>query len=67
MKAILEFDLPEERDLFDMSVRAASTAFAIDQFGVFLRNKRKYQELTEEQLKLCTEIEEKFWELLNEE
>ena len=42
MKATLEFDLPDEQEQFDMSVRAVRFRLEVDDFANWLRNLIKH-------------------------
>lgn len=45
MKAILEFNLPEEEDIHLMSLKGPKLASALDAFDHWLRNKMKHENL----------------------
>lgn len=65
MKAILEFNLPEEQGEFELASQAGSIWCVIWELNQFLRSKLKYEseKYTEEQLKIYSEIREKLFEL----
>lgn len=65
-KAILEYDLPEERDDFDLAMKAAHLDYVIYELDNYLRGKLKYGELTDDQDRLYQEIRDKLTELKNE-
>lgn len=66
MKAILEFNLPEEKSDFDLCNQATSLHCALWDFSQFLRGKIKYEDLTEEQHAIYEEVRAKFYEILND-
>jgi len=67
MKSILEFNLPEEQEDFDLAVHGGkwmSVCWDLDQH---LRSKLKYeQSLSEEQYKVLEETRDKLRELLTD-
>lgn len=65
MKAILEFNLdtPEGRIPYDIHFRALAMSYAHDEFATFLRRIDKYEEFTEEQLKVIDRIRARFTEI----
>jgi hypothetical protein len=65
-KGILEFDLFEEREEFNIAQKGAHLAYVIDQLDQYLRRKLKYEEITEEQHKVYEEIRSKLWEIKGE-
>lgn len=56
MKAILEFDLPEDAESHKYAINGAKYHSAIEGVLNIIRNKIKYQYLPEEQNKLLEEI-----------
>jgi len=67
MKAILEFNLPEDEDYFEVARYAYSYRHALSEFSLWLREQRKYTDMTEDQNRYFRKIEDKFWELMGEE
>lgn len=67
-KVILEYNIPEEQDEFDLAYNGARLAVIVEDFDEYLRRKLKYESdsLTEEQYKLYQEIRDKLTELRNE-
>lgn len=63
MKKILEFDSPEDDELFDLSNKGPEYSFVISDFLSFLRQKEKYEDTTSLPI---DEIRAKIIELLNE-
>lgn len=68
MKAILEFNLPEEREEFELASNAAQYSIVLDDLDEFLRRKLKYESETysEEQLGIYEEVRKHLWDLRNE-
>jgi hypothetical protein len=62
MNAILSFDLneAEDRDKFEIHIKAEKTYFAVEQFSEFLNRRWKHEDITPEQYKMHNEITEKF-------
>jgi hypothetical protein len=56
MKAILEFDLPEEQDEFDLATNGRDYLFALMDIQKEIRAIHKYQELDEKEFKVVEEI-----------
>lgn len=65
MKGILEFNLPEEHEEFQIAVNAMDYRNAIVEMLEDLRRKIKYEEdrYTKEELKVIETIREKFYEI----
>lgn len=61
MKAILEFNLPEEQDQYDITASAGGYLAALSDFNEYLRKLRKYTELSEERTKFLEEITEEWY------
>jgi hypothetical protein len=64
MKAILKFDLPDEKSDLEMAVHAAKAFCAIEDFKNIIRAKLKYADLTEEQSKVWEEVSDSFYETI---
>lgn len=63
MKAILDFDLPEDGVEHLTAVHAMSLKILIDEFGEKIRSLDKY---TEEQSILISTLKTEFWEMVND-
>jgi len=66
MKAILEFNLPEDQDDFETSTNGWKYRSVIDDIDGFLRNKLKYETLTEEQYEAYDKVRTELWNFINE-
>ena len=67
MKAILEFNLPEEKQEYQLAANATDYAITLEEFDNYLRGKIKYDDtLTEEQCHVFEEVREKLWEFKND-
>jgi hypothetical protein len=67
MKAVLEFDLPEEQHEFDCAVDGWKWTLVAWELDQHLRAQLKYNDkLSEEQYDLYQEIRDKLWEIVNE-
>ena len=56
MKAILEFNLPDDEEDFNNAVKGAEYKFAIHTIRDYVRAIWKYQELSENEYKIVDEI-----------
>lgn len=68
MKAILEFNLPEDNDDFDMAVKGVKYFIALDEIRNRLRNILKYNSdhFNEQELELIEKAQKEFFEILEE-
>jgi hypothetical protein len=66
MKIIFEFNKPEDNEDLAIHMKAIEYHIVIYELDNYLRAKLKYEELTEEQSKLVSEIRNKLTELRNE-
>lgn len=66
MKAILEFNLPEEQEEFDTSYKAILYKCVIQDFRNYMRNRMKYGNIPSELYKALEEINDKFFEICQE-
>lgn len=67
MKAVLEFDLPEDDPYFQDAIKAKEYRFALSEFREFLRRKIKYDEnMSEEESKIYEAVREYFHECIAE-
>lgn len=69
MKAILEFNLPEEQAEFELATNGVKWMSFAHAFSEYLRAEWKYNEdgYTDDQYKVIVQVREKFYEMLNEE
>ena len=65
MKAILEFDLPDDQDEYDLHTNARQYHNALFDLMNYLRAKVKYEDLPEAEYKLADKIYEDFYNILN--
>lgn len=66
-KATLEFNLPEEREEYELTVKAGALCSFIFEFSQYLRSQYKYNDtLTEEQHELLEKIREEFYRIMSE-
>ena len=66
MKAILEFNLPEEEAEFKQAANAGDMYCAIFEFSQYLRKKLKYEDLSEQEIKTYEEVKSEFLEIMDE-
>jgi len=66
MKAILEFNLPEEDEEFKQAVKAGDMHCAIFEFSQYLRKKLKYEDLSEQETKTYENVQAEFLGILEE-
>jgi len=67
MKAILEFNLPDEQSDFDNAVDGYKWSLVAWELDQHLRSKLKYNDkLTEEQYDTYQEIRDKLWDILGD-
>lgn len=66
MKAILEFNLPEEEAEFKQAANAGDMYCAIFEFSQYLRKKLKYEDLSEQEIKTYEEVKAEFLEIMDE-
>ena len=68
MKAILEFDLPEEQPEFDNAVNGGKWSIVAWELDQHLRSQLKHNDkLTEKQYDALQEVRDKLWEIVNED
>lgn len=56
MKAILEFNLPDEEYTYEHSMKGVNYRIALDEIDEFLRKRLKYEELSETEYHLIDNI-----------
>jgi len=66
MKAILEFNLPEDEVEFRQAVDAGNMHCVLFDFSQHLRQKLKYGNLSEQEAKIYEEIKSEFLEIMDE-
>ena len=67
MKAILEFNLPEDQYEFNTAIKGGDWKHVCWQMDQYLRKRVKYDEgLTEEQLEAYEDMRGEFWRMMNE-
>ena len=65
-KVILEFNLPEEQEEFKTATSATDMSLTLWDFAQFLRQKIKYEELSESDYAVYESVREKLYEIANE-
>jgi hypothetical protein len=66
MKAILEFDLPEENYEHQLAINAPNMAAAIEAIHIVLRSYRKYEDLNKSERRLFEKIDIELLQILQE-
>jgi hypothetical protein len=68
MKAILEFNFPEDQDEFETINNASKYYSVLWDLDQYLRNKTKYanDDVTEEEISASYALRDEFWRLLGE-
>jgi hypothetical protein len=66
MQSILKFNLPEDNEEFQMSINGHKYHCAINDILQHLRDKIKYSDLNENELKVYEDIRIKIFEILDE-
>lgn len=66
MEGILKFNLPEEKESFDLAVNGYKWKFACSDIYQWLRSKRKYEELSDAEAVCFDMFWEKFFDILGE-
>jgi len=66
MKAIFEFNLPEDQHDFEFATQGGSMYSALWDISQELRKMTKYDELSDEEWKIAEKIKKKFHEILDE-
>lgn len=65
MRAVLEFQLPEEQEEFERAARANVYHWALIDLSSFLRSQVKYADLPKEQMAVYEAIRAEFYQVLN--
>lgn len=66
MKAILEFNLPDDQHEFELATQGANMYSALWDISQELRTMTKYEELSEAEWDIAERIREKFHEILSD-
>lgn len=66
MKAVLKFNLPEDKYEWENAIRADAMFCALWDISQELRTLWKYEELSEEEWNMVERIRDKFYEILQE-
>ena len=66
MKAIIEYNLPEDQFEFDNAVKSMKMWHALNEVKDELRRIYKYEDLKENEFEIVERIREKFFEILQE-
>ena len=67
MKAILEFNLPEDQPEFNLALKGGDWKHVCWEMDQYLRKRVKYDEgLTEEQLEVYEDMRGEFWRMMKE-
>lgn len=66
MKAILKFSLPEEESEFYYAQNGVKFASALSELDNWLRNKIKYESISEKELEAYNNVRKELFELLDD-
>jgi hypothetical protein len=66
MKAILEFNLPDDQEYYELCNKAQDMYHALNDVRNYLRGKVKYEEMPADKWELCDEIYQEFYRLLEQ-
>jgi len=66
MKAILEFNLPEEQCEFDSATKGSDAISCLCEIRELFRRRVKYAELSDDVYKECEKMYEEFWDIVND-
>jgi hypothetical protein len=67
MKAILEFNLPEDQPEFNTAIKGSDWKHVCWEMDQYLRKRVKYDDgLTEEQLEVYEDMRGEFWRMMKE-
>lgn len=67
MKAILEFNLPEEQTEFTAATKSLDLVAAISEFERYLRSSIKYDEsITEEKMSTLVDVRAELWRIVSD-
>ena len=65
-KAVLTFDLPNEREEFDLAIKGVDYMCVLTDYGNWLRSKLKYSELSEQEVTIYEEARTQLYKFANE-
>ena len=66
MKATIEFNLPEDQSEYDLCNKAQEMSHALNDVRNYLRQKVKYEPMSDIEWKVCDEIYQEFYRLLEQ-
>lgn len=66
MKAILEFNLPEDQEALQDAQKGSDWKFAVDDLFNYLRNETKHADHSDEEYAVFDKVREKMAEILEE-
>ena len=66
MEAILKFNLPEDREDFDLAIKAHRYSSTLSEIDQWLRGELKHGELPNETYKAYEIVRKKLWEIASE-
>ena len=67
MKAILEFNLPEDKQDFNLATKASDWWYVCWRMDQYLRKRVKYEEsITEDQREVYEDMRGELWRMMNE-
>ena len=66
MEAILKFNLPEDREDFDLACKASNYSHTLWEIDKWLRGELKYGELPNETYRAYEVVRKKLWEIASE-
>jgi hypothetical protein len=66
MKATIEFNLPEDQAEYDLANKAQDMAHALNDVRNYLRQKVKYEPMNDTEWKVCDDIYQEFYRLLEQ-
>ena len=65
MKAIIEFNLPDDQAEYDLCNKALDMSIALDGIREYLRGKVKYETADEKKWEAYDEVYQQFFEIIN--
>ena len=65
-KAILEFNLPEEQDEFELAQNGVKYSIVLEDLSMWLRNEMKYKDHPEAHYNILDEVRRKLHEIMEE-
>lgn len=67
MKAVLKYNLPEDNYEFNNAINGTKLRGILEDVDTYLRNKLKYESLTEDQNDIYQDVRDYLYNLLDEE